>query len=202
MKNRLAGLFHHAAPFHGALIGVVPFHGALIGIALVALAVAPAQAQRSAGFGNTPSAKPAGRAPALPGSKIEKPTPAPAERMASEMNPTAALFDGINRGDLASVKDAISRGAELDARSLLGLTPLELSVDLGHHDISFLLLSMRDSGGGKRPGVAAAKAPAKPALLPKPVRAAVEPSYSPTKFSGDGGAAVPDKGFLGFQPKR
>ena len=188
MKNHATRLFHAIALTAFALS--------------MAIAPALAQTQRAGATGGQPAAKQATRAPALPGSKIEKPTPAPAERLATEMNPNEALFDGVNRGDLASVKDAIARGAELDARNLLGLTPLELSVDLGQHDISFLLLSMRDAGGSRGPGPVAAKAPAKPTPASKPVRAAVAPSYSPTKFSGDGGTPVPNQGFLGFQPKR
>ena len=168
----------------------------------------PAQAQgQHAGISaNQAAAKPEARAPALPGSKTQRATPAPADRLASDMNPTEALFDGINRGDLGSVKDAINRGAELDGRNLLGLTPMELSVDLGHHDISFLLMSMRDSGGGNQRAPAAHAAPAKvaakPAPAPKPVRAAVAPAYAAAKFSADGGAPAPDKGFLGFGSRR
>ena len=62
------------------------------------------------------------------------------------MEPTEALFDAINRGDIGTARDAISRGADLHGHNVLGMTPLELSVDLGRNDISFMLLSMR--GGG------------------------------------------------------
>ena len=47
------------------------------------------------------------------------------------MEPNDALFDAINRGDIAAARDAISRGADLGARNILGMTPMELSVDLG-----------------------------------------------------------------------
>jgi hypothetical protein len=88
---------------------------------------------------------------AVPGAKARQPA-APATRAASEMEPTEALFDAINRGDIASARDALSRGADLDGINVLGLTPMELSVDLGRNDISFLLLSMRgeDTGRGSR----------------------------------------------------
>jgi hypothetical protein len=59
------------------------------------------------------------------------------------MEPTDALFDAINRGDIGTARDAISRGADLHGHNVLGMTPLELSVDLGRNDISFMLLSMR-----------------------------------------------------------
>src|ERR1700757_1385559 len=73
-------------------------------------------------------------------------------RPPSDMEPTDALFDAINRGDIGAARDAISRGADLRGHNVLGMTPMELSVDLGRNDISFLLLSMRgeDSGRGAR----------------------------------------------------
>ena len=97
---------------------------------------------------------------------------------------------------------------------------MELSVDLGRNDISFLLLSMRgeDSGRGSRsvgreataeassPKVAAAgkhiatakrvasKAPA--AARPLPV--ATKPIATPKLFANDGGTPLPSAGFLGF----
>lgn len=88
---------------------------------------------------------------AVPGAKARQPA-APATRMATDMPPTDALFDAINRGDIASARDALNRGADLNGMNILGMTPMELSVDLGRNDISFLLLSMRgeDSGRGSR----------------------------------------------------
>ncbi|HEY0425023.1 MAG TPA: hypothetical protein VGC82_17015, partial [Rhodopila sp.] len=88
---------------------------------------------------------------AIPGAKAREPA-APATRMATDMPPTDALFDAINRGDIASARDALNRGADLNGMNILGMTPMELSVDLGRNDISFLLLSMRgeDSGRGSR----------------------------------------------------
>ncbi len=94
--------------------------------------------------------------PALPGalsdpSRVAAPTRAP-----TEMSPTEALFDAVNRGDLDSTRDAITRGAELEATNLLGLTPLELSIDLGRNDITFVLVSLRNAGevagSGRRRG--------------------------------------------------
>lgn len=185
--------------------------GAALLLGLLAGAI-PAQAQRvgNSGAGANSAGPPKAAAPpALPGTKTDTVTPAAAEKLPSEMNPTDALFDGINRGDLASVKDAVTRGAELDAHNILGLSPLELSIDLGHHSISFLLLSLRDSGGGSRSGPAAGTKTAKAAkpVRPEPARKAITgpaPSAYPTakQFARDGGAPVPDRGFLGFGPRQ
>ena len=70
------------------------------------------------------------------------------------MEPTDALFDAINRGDINAARDAISRGANLRGHNVLGMTPMELSVDLGRNDISFLLLSMRGADGYSASGTA------------------------------------------------
>lgn len=145
--------------------------------------------------------------PALPGAASHE-TAAPAAENASDMSPNAALFDAINRGDIAGVRGALNRGAILSAHNDLGLTPIELAVDLGRHDILFLLLSVRgaDSGGGSPPAVqqAAAKqapAPGKPKHPAKVVvrRATPAPAApQPKLFANDGGAPIPSIGFLGF----
>ena len=142
------------------------------------------------------------------------------------MPPTEALFDAINRGDILTARDAISRGADLDGTNLLGVTPLELSVDLGRNDISFLLLSLRGAGGGQRSGgpqnAQAEGAPPTPAMRRKAEAQAraearaearaqtvsarqqttVPTRQGPALFAGNGGAAVPSAGFLGFDPHR
>ncbi len=150
--------------------------------------------------------------PALPGAATRADTVAPATRIPTDMSPNDALFDAINRGDIAAARDALSRGAELDAHNLLGMTPMELSVDLGRNDISFLLLSYR--GTASSPGASApaqAKA-ATPAGVPKATAAkstpreqvvpvkAVAPAapQTPRLFAKDGGTPVPGAGFLGY----
>ena len=85
--------------------------------------------------------------PALPGAASHANSVAPATKNPTDMSPNDALFDAINRGDIAGARDALSRGAELEAHNVLGMTPMELSVDLGRNDISFLLLSYRGAGG-------------------------------------------------------
>lgn len=100
---------------------------------------------------NTPEKAPEPLPDAIPGYKAREPA-APATRASGDMQPTDALFDAINRGDIAAARDALNRGADLNGVNILGMTPMELSVDLGRNDISFLLLSMRgeDSGRGSR----------------------------------------------------
>ena len=69
----------------------------------------------------------------------------PSDKVAAEMSPNDALFDAINRGDLAAAKDALNRGAQLDSHNVLGQTPTDAAIDLSRNDITFLLLSMRGS---------------------------------------------------------
>ena len=88
--------------------------------------------------------------PALPGARTPDTEPAPMDRPAGDMRPNEALFDAVNRGDILAARDAIGRGADLNATNVLGLTPVELSVDLGRNDITFLLLSMRGASGWRR----------------------------------------------------
>ena len=102
-------------------------------------------------------------APGLPGARSTPDRAAPADRPATDMEPNDALFDAVNRGDIAAVREALGRGADIRAHNILGMTPTDLSVDLGHADITFLLLSMRNAApapGARRAGAAA---PAKPA---------------------------------------
>jgi len=143
-------------------------------------------------------------APALPGSRPAAESPAPLDRLPSEMSPTEALFDAINRGDLGSARDAVARGAELNGKNVLGLTPLELSVDLGRNEISFLLLSMRGSIAAERPPVAAERqqAEATPAGFQRrrgsQALRQFEAAPGPAPVASNGGTPVPSAGFLGF----
>ena len=194
-----------------------------LAISLLALATPLAVAQTStdargplsnfANQGRTPqSATRVAPPPALPGAESAG-TAAPATRTPSDMEPTDALFDAINRGDIGAARDALSRGADLHGHNVLGMTPLELSVDLGHNDISFLLLSMRGGDDGRSAQAAAVAPAAKPAptrqakqLPPHPTARVAAPSPAPTQtarlFSGDGGTPNPSAGFLGFDPSR
>lgn len=160
------------------------------------------------GSGEKRAAKPA-LAPGLPGASVNADRVTPSERPTTDMQPTDALFDAINRGDIGSARDALARGADFNAHNVLGLTPLDQSIDLSRNDITFLLLSLRgasppqvastptpkDKGGKNSPTkeAAAKSAPApKPAAAPRPIVQAQRPTPS------DGGSPNPQSGFLGF----
>lgn len=152
---------------------------------------------------------------AIPGAEARAPA-APATKPAGDLQPNDALFDAINRGDIAAARDALNRGADLDATNILGMTPMELSVDLSRNDISFLLLSMRgeDSDRGSRALGRDAQQSGKTVLSGKPAEphkgvpartvatrhapAAVSPVATPRRFANDGGTPLPSAGFLGF----
>jgi hypothetical protein len=152
---------------------------------------------------------------ALPGAQSKEDMVAPPSQIPSLMSPTGALFDAISRGDIAAARDAISRGADLGGKDELGMTPLDLSIDLGRNDISFLLLSMRaaDSQAGPPPTATATADKATGALVagaarrhPGAVRQASARAPAaqgqiqtlPKLFAGNGGVANPEAGFLGF----
>lgn len=190
-------------------------------LCLMALGVAPCLAQFGGG-GGAADVGAAGRRtlrgpgptkaepapPVLPGTKPASEAAQPTQSPAN-MSPTDALFDAINRGDMAASRDAINRGANLESTNLLGLTPLELAVDLGRNDISILLLSYRpeDNGSAPPPAQTAADTPAggAPVLARRARRVAVQALAEttaapglPRLHAGDGGAPVPQAGFLGF----
>lgn len=144
--------------------------------------------------------------PGLPGTQLNKDRVAPSERPATDMQPTDALFDAINRGDIASARDALARGADWNAKNVLGLTPLDQSIDLSRNDITFLLLSLR---GSSAPQVASTSAPANKkagaktaAATPKPAPRPAEPApprpIAQMRQPVGGGAPNPQSGFLGF----
>ena len=165
--------------------------------------------------------------PALPGSRAEATAVAPATKAALDMPPTEALFDAINRGDLAATKDALGRGADLNGHNVLGLSPLDLAIDLGRNEITFVLLSLRGTetpSSAASPSVATAEAKPRTAHLrsrrqmaqqqagqsvlvrsagySSPARQSTSSALSPKLFAGDGGAPNPRAGFLGFDSTR
>lgn len=77
---------------------------------------------------------------ALPGAESDE---ADTSHARVDINPTAALFDAINRGSIIGVKEAVNRGADTNAHNVLDQTPLDLAIDLGRNDIMFQLLSLR-----------------------------------------------------------
>ncbi len=159
--------------------------------------------------------------PALPGARAEPTAVAPAGKNAMELPPTEALFDAINRGDLAIAKDAVNRGADLNGTNILGLTPLELAVDLGRNEISFLLLSLRGGAGYSAARTAQAEPPKPPTRAERQAadqaeraeraaraRSAAARPAAPAApqtarlFAGGGGTPIPQAGFLGFDAAR
>jgi hypothetical protein len=133
------------------------------------------------------------------------------------LSPNAALFDAINRGDLPAARDAVARGADLESRNVLGLTPTDAAVDQGRNEIMFYLLSVRGGTRVSGPPEDAPAAPAKPGgkrgaapAGPRPAAGEIDRSLpmpaptvrNPRLWAGDGGAAIPDLGFLGFDAGR
>ncbi|AOX20230.1 hypothetical protein [Kozakia baliensis] len=86
------------------------------------------------------AAKAAAPPSALPGAESSEQDSGHAN---ADLNPTSALFDAINRGSLGAAKEALNRGADMNGHNVLDQTPLDMSIDLGRNDITFLLLSMR-----------------------------------------------------------
>lgn len=193
------------------------------GTCLIAVAAPPAAAQM---FGGTPGPVVGGSPnvfknrpappPALPGTHTTSDdTPAPPDKALTDMPPTEALFDAINRGDVAGVRDSLNRGADFNAPNVLGLTPIDLSIDLGRKEITFLLLSLRGAPSAPNAEQTAAAVPTKPAhvrhatarsatvakmALSTVARAPADHSPLPAarQFAGDGGTPNPQVGFLGF----
>ena len=184
-------------------------------IALLGADIASAAAQFAAPQGQ-PGARQA-RPPALPGLAARRaPEPIPADGNAN-LSPTPALFDAITRGDLVAARDAVNRGADLNGRNALGLTPTDWAVDQGRNDIMFYLLSARgmagsSSGPNNARGAAAARAEQERAVQQEALRLARQasaqgartPSVSikPRLFANDGGSAQLEAGFLGFDAGR
>jgi hypothetical protein len=152
---------------------------------------------------------------ALPGAQ-PKAAPAPATTSPLTMNPTDELFDAINRGDLAAAQDAVTRGADLSGQNVLGMTPVQLSVDLGRNDITFLLLSAgggeatpspTSAGaqqllGGKSGAKATRNAERRTAKVARVTVASPALMQTPRLFAGNGGSPIPSAGFLGFDQGR
>ncbi|MCO6420011.1 ankyrin repeat domain-containing protein, partial [Siccirubricoccus sp. KC 17139] len=145
---------------------------ALLPLATLAWLALPSS-EAAAQFGRPRSARPSAAPaperpppPALPGLQYRRaPEAIPADPNAGDLSPNAALFDAINRGDMAAARDAVARGADIDARNVLGLTPIDAAVDQGRTEIMFYLLSIRT-------GIRGAPAPAE---TPAPTRAAAAP---------------------------
>ena len=151
--------------------------------------------------------------PVLPGTKSSPEAAAPTLAPA-DLSPTDALFDAINRGDLTAARDAVNRGANMDQHNVLGLTALDLAIDLGRNEISFLLLSFRPDTAASGRNAARAGGTQTASADPAPRRrgryrgetpaiaAEAAAPATPRLHAGNGGAPVPGAGFLGFNPGR
>lgn len=143
--------------------------------------------------------------PALPGA-VASDEAAPSSHAPLDMNPTTALFDAINRGDLTAAKDALSRGADLEGSNVLGEKPIEMAIDLNRNDITFLLLSMRNNDGSESGSqmVAEGSATAAGKVGGVAIEAGSAHGRKPVEQVAfkrpdqDGGVAKPEIGFLGF----
>jgi hypothetical protein len=152
--------------------------------------------------------------PALPGARPGAIEASPPDRPPSDMHPNEALFDAIVRGDVAAARDALARGADLNARNVLGMTPLESSIDLNRNDITFLMISLRGSASGDKPAAQASGKPGalppagkarqaegKVAAAPRPAptpKSAPAPRSVPAQYANVPSTPVPQAGFLGF----
>jgi hypothetical protein len=201
---------------------ILPGCAALALALAVALAATPAaaqldgvaKAQKARTSNQTPSTTLA-PPPAVPGAAPRQDQAIPSDHMTMDMSPNDLLFDAINRGDIGDARDSLARGADLTAHNVLGMTPIDLSVDLGRNDITFLLLSLRGAapaGSGARTAVAGttgatrtAKAPPAPAarhpaavtlVASRTPPAAAAPKPQP--LATDPGTPAPQAGFLGF----
>jgi hypothetical protein len=144
--------------------------------------------------------KPQEPPPAIPGAQPdENAAVAPADKIAAEMSPNDALFDAISRGDLAAAKDALNRGAQLEAHNVLGQTPIDASIDLDRNDITFLLLSMRPAFTASQP-TEVASAPPAPASRHGKKGKVLEASAAArgVQLGANRGQPNPSVGFIGF----
>mgnify|MGYP000560104288 CR=1 FL=1 len=157
--------------------------------------------------------------PALPGLQGRRaPEPIPGDPTQS-LSPNEALFDAINRGDLPASREAVARGADTEARNVLGLTPVDAAVDQGRTEIMFYLLSVRGASRAAPPPPAEAQQRAAARQAPsrrdarrggstesEPPRAAPAEAPAPVRsarlWANDGGSPNPAVGFLGFDAGR
>ena len=187
--------------------------GLLAAVTALLLPGPAALAQGMLGSGRTTSRSqpeaPREQPPALPGVAARRgQAPIAAETPPSSMNPNDALFDGINRGDISTVRDAVARGADVNARNALGLTAVDSAVDQGRPDVMFYVLSIRGMAGNAAPPPDRAGPPPRaqptartrtpPPERDTPTQVATVTPRLPQLWQGNGGAPQPSIGFLGF----
>jgi hypothetical protein len=194
-----------------------------LGLALGA-AVAPASAQLApGGMGSGMSMGGAGGAPApkakprtpdlapsgLPGVGGSAPlSTGPQLQKNTSGDPTQELFKAINDNDYGAAQDAVSRGANLQAKDQFGETPLDLAIALNRNNITFMLLGSRNEmsaqGGGGTMGAPwtlnnVSSQAGKSSSPHKATPAKTVPHV--TIPAGETGTPDPQAGFLGFGVK-
>ena len=126
------------------------------------------------------------------------------DHVGKDVEPTAALFDAINRGSVSAAKEAVNRGADLEGHNILGQTPLDMSIDLNRNPITFLLLSLRGSdsirtaGGRSGRRMRASISGGVSGDVDDGDTASYVPSAPARHYDTSGGTTRPSEGFLGF----
>lgn len=187
----------------------------LIAAAILPLLAAPALAPQALAQGADPAARPQKAPPAaLPGLAGRAQNPVIPADPDQRLGPQDALFDAINRNDLATVRASLGQGASLSARNVLGQTPLDAAVDQNRAEIVYFLLAARGSGSdvpagarrqaarGPAPAPSSAPSPAPAARPSAPAAAAPAAPLAPRLWANDGGTPKPEIGFLGFDAGR
>jgi len=191
-----------------------------IALTLAALAAAPAAAQMPPQ--RTPAAQPQAQPQAQP-EPGRAASPAQRQRQPRSGTPTEQLFDAINTGEIEDVRAAVAAGADVSARNVLGLTPVDLAIDLGRNDVALYLLSLGRARplaplADERAAQRQARASEQQLRLQqqRAEQAAIEAalrSRAPAVsgqgivavaplWRGDGGTPNPSIGFLGFDAGR
>ncbi|QNT77291.1 hypothetical protein JGUZn3_00240 [Entomobacter blattae] len=132
-----------------------------------------------------------------------------------DTDPTTSLFDAINKGNANAAKEALNRGADINARNILDQTPMDMAIDLNRFDIAFLFLALRTYGGEgdnsrittanlSEPGNAHASSSRRSSHKKTMIQTTVGSGESKAHHSASGpyspndGHAQPNVGFLGF----
>lgn len=65
---------------------------------------------------------------------------------------TQELFLAVDRNDLAAVRAAIDKGADVEARDYTGTQPVDMAIDRGYFDIAHYLISVRNAAQAQQTG--------------------------------------------------
>jgi len=84
-------------------------------------------------------------------------SPARAQELANPA--TQELFLAVDRNDLAAVRAAIDKGADVEARDYTGTQPVDMAIDRGYFDIAHYLISVRNAKQAQQTGQPALPTP-------------------------------------------